>query len=580
MVFLLLLLLVCSSAWAQSEGDFDRYFSPSGVATVEVGRHLGRLTNSDDPADRHRALTIRRAYVGRIYEGAHGRTLAGLPPLEPTDRPLPKPPTFRKPASLDCDYLVIGSGPAGSVIAHQLIMKGHKVVLIERGSFVLPGSMDTRVAGPLKEGGGAVPSAEGRVLVRNAIAVGGGSTVNVDLAFAPTLPSVARRLSAWEHPPTGVAQAYDWVVERIGTRTPALSEINANNRILWDGARGLGLRPALYDLNTGLQGEKRSAVESLLYEAIENGLVLLPDLEARRIEVSQGRVVGVTVRSRAPWNHPAVVQDPFDLRLPPGQERLLSAPRLIVCAGAQGSAALLLRSGLGGESVGRGIVLHPSIPLIGLFDHPINNLEGTPSTVYCEDDELGVIYECMSAGPDYVAMMLLGSGPEIFSRIRRFSHLGGFGVLLVDEPVDSNRVVLDALGEPRVEYRLTESQRARFARGVERAARMMFLAGAREVYVPTTEDLLDDGGPSRGELVVLRPGQSSRVRELRFVSGRTVVTSAHFQSSCKSAVNADFGVHGVEGLYLCDSSVFPTSVGANPMQTVYTVAKLFVDTLP
>ena len=46
-----------------------------------------------------------------------------------------------------------------------------------------------------------------------------------------------------------------------------------------------------------------------------------------------------------------------------------------------------------------------------------------------------------------------------------------------------------------------------------------------------------------------------------------------------SVVNPDHQVWGVDGLYVCDSSIFPSSVGANPMQTIYTVAKLFADRL-
>ncbi len=34
---------------------------------------------------------------------------------------------------------------------------------------------------------------------------------------------------------------------------------------------------------------------------------------------------------------------------------------------------------------------------------------------------------------------------------------------------------------------------------------------------------------------------------------------------------------GTEGLYVVDGSIFPTSVGANPMQSIYTVAKIFAD---
>jgi choline dehydrogenase-like flavoprotein len=35
----------------------------------------------------------------------------------------------------------------------------------------------------------------------------------------------------------------------------------------------------------------------------------------------------------------------------------------------------------------------------------------------------------------------------------------------------------------------------------------------------------------------------------------------------------------IPNLYVMDSSIFPTSVGANPMQSIYTFAKIFSDRL-
>jgi choline dehydrogenase-like flavoprotein len=42
-------------------------------------------------------------------------------------------------------------------------------------------------------------------------------------------------------------------------------------------------------------------------------------------------------------------------------------------------------------------------------------------------------------------------------------------------------------------------------------------------------------------------------------------------------VGRDFHVWGTERLYVVDGSVFPTSIGANPMQSIYTFAKIFAD---
>src|SRR5262249_52021901 len=164
-------------------------------------------------------------------------------------------------------------------------------------------------------------------------------------------------------------------------------------------------------------------------------------------------------------------------------------------------------------------------------------------------------------------------------------NLAGFGVMLIDTPSPRNRVTLDADGEPRIEYTLSAADKVRFSRGVALAARLMFLAGAKKVYLPTTENIL---GGSDAELrpVVLTDIQQVDLvgKKLDFIPNRSIVTSAHMQATNKmgpsprdSVVSRDFRVWGTEKLYVVDSSVFPTSIGANPMQSIYTFAKIFAD---
>src|SRR4029079_15595669 len=136
---------------------------------------------------------------------------------------------------------------------------GMRVVLVERGSFVVPGSIETRLIDDLLESGGTRTSVDVCIYIRNGMGVGGGSLVNVDLAFAPTLPSVQAKIASWKQagriPPgdftmAEVTSAYQWVKLALGTRALSESEINSNNRVLWDGAKLAGFHPKLYDLNT------------------------------------------------------------------------------------------------------------------------------------------------------------------------------------------------------------------------------------------------------------------------------------------------------------------------------------------
>ncbi|MBV9269212.1 MAG: hypothetical protein JO061_23785, partial [Acidobacteriaceae bacterium] len=174
-----------------------------------------------------------------------------------------------------------------------------------------------------------------------------------------------------------------------------------------------------------------------------------------------------------------------------------------------------------------------------------------------------------------------------FELVKSFGHLAGFGVMLIDTVSPDNRLVLDQEGEPVIQYRLSEPDKARLRRGVAEAIRVMFMAGAKEVYLPSTEDVLHDY-PDAHEvhsLVLTNIRQARSVEQnLQFVPNRTILTSAHMQATDKMGANAadsvvsrEFRVWGTDNLYIVDGSVFPTSIGANPMQSIYTFAKIFAD---
>ena len=235
------------------------------------------------------------------------------------------------------------------------------------------------------------------------------------------------------------------------------------------------------------------------------------------------------------------------------------------------------------------MVLHPSMPIMGRFPHHIDVLDGTEASVYVDDhlSDRGYALESMADQPLYAAIMSPGPALHSYRMIRAFRDLAGFGVMLIDTPQRENRIRLDENNAPEIDYVLSDSDKQRFAGGVAEAVRIMFKAGAKEVYLPTTEDILGRQSlASQGQPEVLTSADQADQLEknLRFIPNRSMVTSAHMQGTNKmgsapanSVVGYDFRVWGTQNLYVVDGSIFPTSVGANPMQSIYTVAKIFAD---
>ncbi len=590
------------------------------------------LQSCADNAPRRLAATVRNFYVVKGYGAVQGQLtgvkLSLFAPPEYVKANLPKLPPTRLAYNSSkkelvesdghaVDVLIVGSGPAGSVLAHELRRGGQRVLLLERGSFVVAGSMETRLIDDLID---TRTSMDGTIRVRNGMAVGGGSQVNVDLCFAPTTAPIRTRIEGWrkagriapdQFTQPELAREYEWVKKAIGTRTLTEKEINPNNRVLWDGARLSGLHPKLYSLNTYAPGkspspvtDKRSAESQLLLAALEdkaNPLGMMPDADVRRVifenQGDRRRAVGVEVRMRPAIPEAGAIADPNGLKIPPGETFTVRAKTVILSAGALGSPTVLLRSGVRNDQIGRGMVLHPSMPIMGRFDHHIDVLTGTEASVYVDDRlvDRGYALESMADQPLYAALMSPGPALHSLEMIEAFRDLAGFGVMLVDTPQPENRIVLDDSGAPQIDYTLSESDKKRFAEGIAEAIRVMFNAGAKQVYLPTTEDILGLGGggasPRKGLQIGLQPqiltspDQAVLVeKNLKFISNRSMVTSAHMQGTDKmgadpreSVVGQDFHVWGTEGLYVVDGSIFPTSVGANPMQSIYTIAKIFAD---
>ncbi len=525
------------------------------------------------------------------------------------------------------DYLVIGSGPGGAAVCHELQKAGKRVVLIEKGPFVVWGSMDTRSYSRLLFRNDQASTVTNSVIIRSGETMGGGSTVNIDLAFSPLAATIQSRIGQWiaqglldaeEYSPEKIAVAYQRVRQDIGTREVSQDELNQDNQVLWNGAKAFGVDPSLYHLNrfpTGLSpspvDDKLDAARQLLRKAMQdtaNPLGVICDASVDQIQFtteSDGKTVqatGVALTINSPWtDYGNTVVDPSNLQIPPGTTVSIAANAVVLAAGTIGTTRVLLNSAkstpaIANSRIGKGLILHPSVPLIGIFDQTINLLEGLDSATFVEafGPTPGFIYETMGGLPAYGALLVPGNGQDVYNAVSQFGNCAGFGTMLVDTPSDDNCVSLDDQGNVMVQYNLSEPDKQRFRAGVAIGIRMMFMAGAKQVIIPSNENFLNlpNFDPMVG-VVLTESSQADLVEQnLQFIPNRTLLTAAHLQATNKIGLSPNQGVVStnqrvwnvltgaeVPNLYVMDSSIFPTSVGANPMQSIYTFAYLFCDRL-
>ena len=482
------------------------------------------------------------------------------------------------PESLDCDVCVVGSGAGGGVAAAVLAQAGLDVVVLEAG-----GAYDERdfdgaelhALARLYHGGGTTASDDWSVSILAGACLGGRPErrrVVDDRAAAEVREEWARHA-----PPLDSAdfdRALDAVCERLGVNTEH-NRVSAREEKVRAGLRALGWHCAEMPRNVRgcdqgtvcgycpfgcALGAKQSTVRTWLADAREAGARILVGTSAERIVVSGGAVYGVDARA---GEHPVSVR----------------ARAVVAACGSIETPALLRRSGLGGNAVGRNLRLHPVGAVFGVFDDDVRPWEGTMQAVYSDehaglDGAYGLKYETTAVHPGLVAAALPWRGAdahrELATSLRRMVALGA---LVRDRDGGEVRVGRD--GRPSVRYRLSAYDARHVRAGIEGGARILEAAGARRIvanhargveYAPGRGDLggfmaaLDHFGYGPGALLVHSFHQLGTVR----------MGSAERDSGC----DPDGALWGARDVVVCDASTFPTASGVNPMVAIEAIAHL------
>ncbi|CAN5420240.1 hypothetical protein BH09MYX1_BH09MYX1_51540 [soil metagenome] len=239
-----------------------------------------------------------------------------------------------------------------------------------------------------------------------------------------------------------------------------------------------------------------------------------------------------------------------------------------------------MRSGIDDEGrVGRRTFLHPVVASAGVYSEEIRPFVGAPQSCASHEfahrgADIGYFLEAVPWYPAIAAAVLPGFGAEHAHGMTLSPHLALHIAITIDgfhDDVVGGTVRLRPSGMPLLDYELTDRQWETFRDAQKKLAEMQLASGA------TTVLTLHDPPAA---LTAMR--DLHRIDAKPYDVGTVPIFSAHQMGGCamgddpsRSVVRStDLRHHTITNLHVVDGSVFPTSLGVNPQESIYGLARL------
>lgn len=468
------------------------------------------------------------------------------------------------------DYVIVGSGAAGASAARVLVDTGASVCVLEEGPHVRPDEFTDRAYPTFRKmlRGLGTQVARGRAFmpVLQGRCVGGSTVINSAIVWR--LPE-----DAWEpwsrvH---GLGEAlslralhdeWDLIEKELSVaETPreAWRELNglmetaaAKLRVSAAPTRryAKGCRASASCLTGCRHGAKQSMLTTYVPYADKKGATIVSGALVRSVSMSGSRATGV------------------EGRLSSGGGLRVSARRAVVlAASAIQTPELLQRSGLGTLHVGRHFQAHPGCALVGLFDRRVDMWSGATQGFDCDERRKDGRYkiETVTFPPEIAFVRMPGAGRRWAREIAQTGRALTWAVQMRAWAEGRVRRLPWGLD---ISYELTPRDVVSLRRGLRFTAELFFAAGATEVLTGV------HGMPER-----IKPGQEWMFEHAPSDPSSYAMILSHLFGTARMSVRAsdgvvapDFSVHGTRGLYVVDSSLFPTNIGVNPQHTIMAIA--------
>lgn len=264
---------------------------------------------------------------------------------------------------------------------------------------------------------------------------------------------------------------------------------------------------------------------------------------------------------------------------PDGTVRRLAARHVVVAGGAVETPRLLLLSGIGGDLVGRHLMVHFQTLVVGMMPYELHGERGRAVT-HVHDDAVLVDDASRAAAAEAGLPWLRGGMVEHTTpnlpimEAKLYPWGPGHLDLMRSSPLRKRMVALIMQGEdlPYAENRVDLDPTVRDVRGFP-VARLTYRPGRHEVAASAhhggrLEAVLQELG-AEWSLVTTSPGVDYHGDSTPVPESRHVMGTARMGADPATSVVDPFGrVHGLDNVVVADSSVFVTSAGYGPTLTL------------
>jgi choline dehydrogenase-like flavoprotein len=513
-----------------------------------------------------------------------------------------------EPMVLEADVVVVGSGAGGGVVAADLAAAGRSVVVLEAGPFVDEASMpgdELHAFEQLYLERGLLSTWDGALTLLAGSGVGGGTLVN----WMTTIPAPAsvrdvwRRVDGLDSLGDGEAWSQDVATLEAELTVRPSSYIPPKDDAILRGCSALGWEAAPIRRNSAgcddcgscgfgcPRGAKASGIRAHLATAFAAGARIVPRVRVTRVLVEGGRASGVEGLAVVPDPvTDGTIADPSAARGYRVRRLHVRAPQVVLAAGALRTPAVLQGTGLGHPAIGRYLRVHPVAGVLTRMPTPVELWRGTMQAVRSAEfvegvsGRAGYVMESAPGHPGLIALAVpwesAAAHGAVLGDVR---HVGA--ILAVTRDGGAGRTTLTKAGRVRVDYDLDATGVATLRHALGSMARIARAAGARDILAAGTPPAWFRGADTASE-AAFQPYLDA-LAAFDFAPNRGSLFSAHQMGTARMGVGprdhvcdpagrvraGDRDDRVIGGLYVADTSLFPTGLGVNPMLTVMALAR-------